>query len=480
MRPLPSPAARRTLAAYRRLPLGTRAHVALRWRTCPFERVAAEVPSGWILDIGCGHGAFTRHLALTDPARTVRGVDVDARKIDAARRAGGSLGGRVAFDAVPPGWVPDDEPRWDGIVITDVLYLLGRDEALGLLRAAAAALTPGGRIVVKEIATTPRWKYRLATGQELAATRVARITEGDHVDFVRPDDLAATLRDAGLEVRTTRIDRGYPHPHLLIVGTRTDGERPAGRPGDQPDAAYFATMERHAGDHWWYRARREILTDLLAGRVPAGGTALDIGCGTGEVLDLLAAAGARTVAGTDLSDDALAAARTRVGSGTVLASLAEQLPFADACADVLTSLEVVEHLDDDRLALREYARVVRPGGTLVLTVPAYQGLWSDHDERAGHRRRYRRGEIVDVVAAAGFRIDRASYYFSYLVPPAWLTRRTPLGRLLGDTDDESSANPVLATVFGTLARLERRVLRRPSARLPFGLSILVVATRTDS
>ncbi len=221
------PSARATFARCRSLTLGARAHIALRWFSCPFPAVAAAVPRhGRILDLGCGHGAFSLFLALDAPARVVHGVDVDVDKIDAARRAAEGLEERVSFEAVPMSWRPAPaagDGGWDGIVVVDVLYLLGAEGALALVDAAAAALAPGGTLVVKEIDTTPRWKYRLAVGQELAATRVAKVTEGDHVDFVDPAQLASSMRAAGLDVARRRIDRGYPHPHLLLVGTRPGG-----------------------------------------------------------------------------------------------------------------------------------------------------------------------------------------------------------------------------------------------------------------
>jgi SAM-dependent methyltransferase len=247
------------------------------------------------------------------------------------------------------------------------------------------------------------------------------------------------------------------------------------RPGHQPDAGYFAVMADHAADHWWYRSRRSLMALLLDGAVPAGGTALDVGCGTGETMALLRRLGATTVAGTDLSDDALAHARRRGGTATAMAALAEQLPFADACADVLVSTDVLEHLDDDRRAVREYGRVLKPGGRLLVTVPAYGWLWSAADDRAGHRRRYARHQLAAVVAAEGFTVDRATHFFSFLVPPAVVIRKTPLGRLTADTDEDASGGPLVGRVLSGLAAAERRVLRRH--RIPIGLSMVVLATR---
>lgn len=201
---------------------GTRAHVYLRWWTCPLAAVADAVPlRGRVLDVGCGHGLLAVLLAQGSAERRVVGVDVDTAKIAEGRRAAEGLGDRVELRVVPSDWDPD--PRsdpFDAVVMTDVLYLLGPDRARALLSACAGALNgTGSKLVVKEIDTTPAWKYRLAVGQELAATRLARITRGTHVTFAPPDELVATMEAAGLVVTRRRVDARYPHPHLLLVGT---------------------------------------------------------------------------------------------------------------------------------------------------------------------------------------------------------------------------------------------------------------------
>lgn len=242
---------------------------------------------------------------------------------------------------------------------------------------------------------------------------------------------------------------------------------------DLPEEGYFDVMAENAPEHWWYRARRELLRELLAGRVRRGGVAIDVGCGTGEVMALLHEAGAAVVAGTDLSPHALAHAASRIAHGSLAAARAEHLPFPDRSADVVVSLEVIEHLDSDLAALSEYRRVLRPGGTLVVTVPAYESLWGEHDDWAGHRRRYGAGQLTRAVSRAGFDVERSTYYFSFLVPPAFLLRRTPLRRLVRSTDENASSSPLVTRVMTTAARAERALLRRFD-RLPFGLSIAAI------
>jgi len=257
--------------------------------------------------------------------------------------------------------------------------------------------------------------------------------------------------------------------------------RPPGRAGGSaaPAADYFDVMARYAGEHWWYRARRDLIAALLKDRVPAGADALDVGCGTGEILDLLVALGARSVAGTDVERAVLDHARARTRHGRVVRSSAERLPVRSTSVDLLTSLEVIEHLEDDVRALREYHRVLRPGGRLLVTVPAYQALWSDHDTRAGHYRRYRAAQLEAVLDRAGFELERCTYYFSFLAPAAFVVRRTPMGRVLGDTDEESSDGPMARRILGWLSLREQRWLAA-GRDMPFGLSIAALAHRRDN
>lgn len=220
MRRPTSSAARRAIALYGDAPRGDRFHVRMRWWTCPFAAVEAQVPAaGRVLEVGCGHGLLSLYLALVGPGRSVTGVDIDIHKIALAADAAAHLHpgeADVAFAVVAPdGFAPG---TYDAIVIADVLYLLAADARQALLARCVEHLAPGGVLLVKETDRRPRWKGTITVAQEWLATRVLRITEGDEVTFAAPSVFVDQLRAAGLAVSLERIDRGYLHPHVLIVG----------------------------------------------------------------------------------------------------------------------------------------------------------------------------------------------------------------------------------------------------------------------
>jgi 2-polyprenyl-3-methyl-5-hydroxy-6-metoxy-1,4-benzoquinol methylase len=221
-----SPGARATFALYGNAPFGDRFHIRVRWITCPIETLEQRVPrSGRVLDVGCGHGLVSLYLAMCSPSREVVGVDIDEHKIELAKEAASGLeAGSVTFAVANDGSLPPGP--WDAVVVTDVLYLLDPEARARLLVQCAAAVRPGGVLLVKETDTSPRWKHRVAAAQEVLATRVLRITEGTDLDYASSADLAAQLTAAGLDVSIDRLDRGYLHPHVLVSGRRAQGMSP--------------------------------------------------------------------------------------------------------------------------------------------------------------------------------------------------------------------------------------------------------------
>jgi hypothetical protein len=153
------------------------------------------------------------------------------------------------------------------------------------------------------------------------------------------------------------------------------------------------------------------------------------------------------------------------------------VPARAGAADLVTALDVVEHLDDDVAGLRELARVAGDG-LVVVTVPAYLWAWSEHDVRLGHRRRYTRATLRAAAEAAGLEVVRCTHFHSWLTVPALLLRRTPRWprrRQRGSAEEASYVGPTVNRVLVWVTEVERRVLRRTD--LPVGLSILLVARR---
>jgi 2-polyprenyl-3-methyl-5-hydroxy-6-metoxy-1,4-benzoquinol methylase len=215
----PDPAAREAIRAYRGAPTADLLHVVVRWFTCPFPPVVDVLPAaGRVLEVGCGHGLFSTYLALRSPGLHVHGVDIDADKIGVARASASRAGKRLDFAVGEPGSVPDGP--WDAVVLVDVLYLLDEGAQRELLESCAAALAPGGVLVVKDMATRPHWKARWNALQEALSVRVLKITAGSpEFVFTDPDERARWLVAAGLlDVRARRLDRGRVHPHHLLVG----------------------------------------------------------------------------------------------------------------------------------------------------------------------------------------------------------------------------------------------------------------------
>jgi len=216
---------RQVLSLYADAPASVRAHVAVRWATCPFRAVASQLPPGGrLLEVGCGHGVFSMLAAVTDHERTVVGVDVDERKVPHARAAASkarNAGASVDIAVAPPGELPDGP--WDAVVVLDVLYLLDAATQRGLLAECAARLAPGGALAVKEMALTPRWKFRWNQAQEILAVKALGITVGGDMTFVDPLMMGEWMAADGLDVRHRPLHKGYPHPHHLVLGRSPAG-----------------------------------------------------------------------------------------------------------------------------------------------------------------------------------------------------------------------------------------------------------------
>jgi SAM-dependent methyltransferase len=225
--------------------------------------------------------------------------------------------------------------------------------------------------------------------------------------------------------------------------------------------------------HWWYRGRRRVVAAALA-RLPRDGShaMLDAGFGTGRNLDWLSDFG--PVHGIDVNPQAVARAAAQ-GHRRILTGTLDDLPYEDGRFGLITCLDVLEHVSDDVTALVELRRVTRREGFLLLTVPAFQMLFSSHDVAAGHVRRYSLRALAALAVATGWRVVQQTYFNAFLFPIAFArrawsgrvgTRRPPRSDLLVTP---ASLDLVLEAPMMVEARLVRY-----GVRLPVGLSILII------
>jgi len=239
----------------------------------------------------------------------------------------------------------------------------------------------------------------------------------------------------------------------------------------------YARMHALEDWYWWFVARRNASARMIRDFAPPERPLriLDAGCGTGGMLDLYRTWPDAKAVGVDMSSDALGFSSGR-GHARLVGGNLTLLPFRSGSFDVVTALDVIEHVPDDGKALAEISRVLRPGGILVATVPAYQFLWGPHDVALHHQRRYDSGQFCALINAGGLRVERHTHLLAALFPFAAVMR------LLGRKKKGSESSATLPRVPPSVNRaliafqgLELEVARR--APLPFGLTIMVVARK---
>lgn len=226
-------------------------------------------------------------------------------------------------------------------------------------------------------------------------------------------------------------------------------------------------------DYWWYRVRAELLRRYFGERARSARRVLDVGSADGPSVSWLGASELKVCLDVD--------PRGLRPGGVCGSALA--LPFRDGCFDVVAAFDVIEHCDPEGVAVGELVRVLRPGGTLMIAVPAYQWAWSDHDVANGHHRRYTRGRLVAALEAAGVEVDRASYAFAGVFPVFAIERtvrrlaRRARASGAADVVEVPQVHPAVECLLCWLSRLDSHVIGRRN--LPFGSSVFAIATKPE-
>ena len=240
------------------------------------------------------------------------------------------------------------------------------------------------------------------------------------------------------------------------------------------DARIYAEMAALEDSHWWFAARRKILDKLISTLpLPADAQILEAGCGSGGNLAMLARHG--RVYGMETNAQALELAAAK-GAGQIAAGrLPAPIPFDDQKFDLIALLDVMEHLNEDAAALSALRARLKPGGWLLITVPAYPFLWSRHDELHHHKRRYVARDLRAVIGAAGLHVHYLSYFNTCLFPLIAAARLARLGR--GHSGDLSMPNKFINALLTKIFASEHLLLGRVA--LPFGVSLLALARNLE-
>jgi len=240
------------------------------------------------------------------------------------------------------------------------------------------------------------------------------------------------------------------------------------------EAEEYARIAAVEDEHWWYRNTRGLMGDLLAPWLRTGQRILDAGCGPGGNGAWLADHG--EVVGVDIAPEALAYVRDQRPTTAPVRASVDALPFASHSFDLSVAITVVTCVPDDARAVRELARVTKRHAPVLLWEPAFRSLRRGHDVVVHSRHRYRRHELAALAVAAGLHVERATYAYSFLAPPALaLGGIERVRRHQPDTPHSDVERRGLDRAFAPLAGVERRWLRRHS--MPFGTSTVVLATK---
>ncbi|WP_392891463.1 class I SAM-dependent methyltransferase [Pseudomonas migulae] len=240
-------------------------------------------------------------------------------------------------------------------------------------------------------------------------------------------------------------------------------------------AESFELLAAEEDKHWWFRARNRVILWALKKHVGQFDRFLEVGCGTAYVLEGVSKAYPHSsLYGSEYFEEGLVHARKRIPNATFL-QIDATVMKDEAQYDVIGAFDVIEHIEQDQLALDNLARALKPKGTLLITVPQHKWLWSEVDEFACHVRRYTQTELIQKVESAGLSVKYTSSFVSLLVPLMWLSRARPSQ---GDYDPmtEFHIPSFINKTLELVMRFEMLIMKL-GVRLPVGGSLLLVAKK---
>lgn len=241
---------------------------------------------------------------------------------------------------------------------------------------------------------------------------------------------------------------------------------------------HFAKLAALEEKNFWFRARNELIVQVLRKYFPNAQNMLEIGCGTGYVLrGITRALPDLQASGSEIFLEGLGFASRRLPTADLFQMDAREIPY-DNEFDVIGAFDVIEHIEEDERVLREIHRALKPGGGALFTVPQHPALWSTQDESACHVRRYRRHELTDKLRANGYSIVFSSSFVSLLLPLLAFSRWRKRNRAsTAGLDGEFTPSPLVNGALYHVLRLESLMIRA-GLRFPVGGTRLVAAVKT--
>jgi ubiquinone/menaquinone biosynthesis C-methylase UbiE len=234
----------------------------------------------------------------------------------------------------------------------------------------------------------------------------------------------------------------------------------------------YELMDKIEHDHFWFVAKRKFISIVLDKYLPQGGRMLDVGCGTGAVMEFLKSRG--EIEGVDMSEEALKYCRAK--GLNVRQGLADKIDYPDETFDVVLALDVLEHLENDEAAINEIHRILKTGGIFIATVPAHKFLWSYHDEYLHHKRRYAKKEFEDLLGKQ-FKVSLVSWIHTCIFLPTLIMRGVK--RFFGKNTGGSDVKEINRFVngVGKLCYAPELACFKFFGSLPFGVSLIGVAVK---